>query len=50
MVHVDQLAAKGVRIGVLEERLHEGHVVLLRQNAEVAHDRSAYRNKDAVSK
>lgn len=40
MVDVDQTLAKAVRVGVLEECLHEDQVVLLGQRAEMSHDRS----------
>lgn len=39
MVDVDQVLAKGVRVGVLEECLHEDQVVLLGQGAKMSHDR-----------
>lgn len=39
MVDVDQTLAEGMRLGVLEEGLHEDQVVLLRQNAEMPYDR-----------
>lgn len=39
MVDVDQFLAKVVRVGVLEERLHEDQVVLLGQVAEMSHNR-----------
>lgn len=39
MVDVDQILAKSLRVGVLEERLHEDQVVLLGQGAEMPHDR-----------
>lgn len=38
MVDVDQTLAEGLRLGVLEEGLHEDQVVLLRQNAEMPYD------------
>lgn len=39
MVDVDQTLAEGMRLGVLEESLHEDQVVFLRQNAEMPYDR-----------
>lgn len=39
MVDVDKSLAKGVRVGVLEERLDEDQAVLLCQSAEVSDDR-----------
>lgn len=38
VVDVAQSFAKGLRVGVLEERLHKNQAILLRQGSEVSHD------------